>query len=337
MNRVLNDTIMGIRCSALEKAKGKDRAVFWREKDLLEGRIVETGVIILPTMGCSWGTKSGCSMCGYVYDSSKSISQEGILDQFNGALKKLGDIEYLKIFNSGSFFDVRELEPQTIRNIMEEVNNQGKIRRLQVESRPEFVKNDIVKEVNDLLKGELEVGIGLETSSDFIRENSINKGFSLNDHIKAQDICTKNRVQVKAYLMIKPPFLTEMEAIEDAVTSGIEAAKLGAAKISYNPMNIQRGTLVELLFNRREYRPPWLWSVVEVLKRVKEKVDIPVLCYPTAGGKSRGAHNCAQCDEEVLKAILDFSLEQDMKVFDSLDCSCKEEWEIFLETESMDN
>ena len=37
----------------------------WREKDLLDGKIVNAFVLILRTKGCYWAKKSGCLMCGY--------------------------------------------------------------------------------------------------------------------------------------------------------------------------------------------------------------------------------------------------------------------------------
>jgi len=143
-------------------------------------------------------------------------------------------------------------------------------------------------------------------------------------------------VKVKAYLLIKPLFLTEKEAIDDAVKSGIEACRLGADRVSFNPMNIQKGTLVEYLWRRREYRPPWLWSVVEILEKVNAGVDVPVLSHPTAAGKIRGSHNsgkCGKCDNRVYAGIKDFSITQEPKFLRGLDCRCKETWRNVLELE----
>ena len=135
--------------------------------------------------------------------------------------------------------------------------------------------------------------------ADRIREFCINKGFSLEDFRKALRICKDAGSLVKAYLLLKPPFLTEEEAIQDAVASGIEAWGMGVDRLSYNPVNVQRWTLVEHLWRRGEYRPQWLWSVLEVLEKVRGEVSIPVLSHPTAAGKRRGPHNCGACDSAV--------------------------------------
>jgi radical SAM enzyme (TIGR01210 family) len=178
------------------------------------------------------------------------------------------------------------------------------------------------------------VAIGLESASDFILENSINKGFRFNDYITAVNILKEQKVGVKTYLLIKPPFLTEKEAISDAIRSA-EKIKDHSPTISYNPVNIQKFTLVERLWQNGEYRPPWLWSVVEVLKQSSKLNGVRVMSSPTAGGTKRGAHNCGECDKEVLLAMEEFSQSQDVAVLENLHCTCKELWQDILKTESI--
>lgn len=330
----MNQVIKEIRTKGLKKYQRRNRLVSWKEKDFLDGKTVDAGVMILPTRGCSWGLSSGCSMCGYVYDSQgKQADEKEILDQFGKALMKFKDVKYLKIFNSGSFFDSNELSERSIELIFERIN-ETKINKVQVESRPEFLNEDVLKKARDILDAQLEVGIGLETTNDDVRINCINKGFLLEDFKIALKNCKKNNIDVKAYLLIKPPFLNEKEAIKDAINSGIEAEKLGADRISYNPINIQKGTLVELLWRRGEYRAPWLWSVVEVIKEVSKQVEIPVLSHPTAAGRKRGAHNCGECDAKVYGSIVGFSITQDPGYLEGLDCKCKVAWQDRIDLEN---
>ena len=57
----------------------------WKEKDVLDGKIVDAFVVILRTVGCKWAHESGCLMCGYfkeTYDAGK----EEILKQVEEAL-----------------------------------------------------------------------------------------------------------------------------------------------------------------------------------------------------------------------------------------------------------
>ena len=41
----------------------------WVEEEVLDGEVVEAGVVILRTRGCYWSIKEGCSMCGYFNDT----------------------------------------------------------------------------------------------------------------------------------------------------------------------------------------------------------------------------------------------------------------------------
>lgn len=68
--------------------------------------------------------------------------------------------------------------------------------------------------------------------------------------------------------MLKPLFLSEKQAMED-ITRSIDDAAPYADTISINLCNVQKGTLVETLWEKGQYRPPWLWSIIEILQRAK--------------------------------------------------------------------
>jgi radical SAM enzyme (TIGR01210 family) len=332
INSVLNETVRSIRQKNLKKAKSRKKASYWREKDLLKGEVVDVGVLILPTCGCSWGRASGCTMCGYVYESGK-LGDKELGRIFREALVELGRVPYLKIFTSGSFFDRREVSEQLLTSMIDTVNDMN-FEQIQVESRPEFIKKEGLKFVKENLDSQLEIGIGLETSSDLIRANCINKGFSFSDYKKAVKLSRSLGIMVKTYLLLKPPFILEREAVIDTVGSARDAATAGSSRVSINPMNIQRGTLVELLWKRKEYRPPWLWSLVEVLERLtKDSFSATLLSHPTGGGSKRGAHNCGKCDVRVMAAIREFSTTQDPTLLESLECRCKKHWKDYLSLE----
>ena len=97
--------------------------------------------------------------------------------------------------------------------------------------------------------------------------------------------------------------------------------------LSVNPVHIQNGTVVEWLYHRGRYRPPWLWSVVEVLARGAERRgSARLVSFPTAGGLARGPHNCGACDARVLAAIEEASLSQEFGPLADLDCACRATW-----------
>jgi radical SAM enzyme (TIGR01210 family) len=89
---------------------------------------------------------------------------------------------------------------------------------------------------------------------------------------------------------------------------------------------------VERLWRRREYQPPWLWTVLEALKRTAGQGP-RVISAPSGGGTRRGAHNCGQCDRSVIKAIERFSLSGSVEDLNVPDCRCIDLWRDQLELE----
>src|SRR2546430_4666700 len=64
---------------------------------------------------------------------------------------------------------------------------------------------------------ELEVAFGLESTNERVLRYAVNKVWGLPEHAKAAALCHEAGAAVKTYLLVKPPFLTEHESIEDAV------------------------------------------------------------------------------------------------------------------------
>lgn len=309
----------------------------WVDYDFFveEQRTIKSLTIILRTKGCQWRK---CTMCSYWRDSAnEDISQEKIFEELVNALKKCPEENYmLKIFTSGSFFDEREISDKTRDKIMKMVKERGEIKKMIVETRPEFV-NDV--KISDCVAyvPNFEVAIGLETANDFIRAKYINKGFSFEDYIKAAKTVRKNGASLKTYLLLKPPFVSEKKAIEDVIKSAEDVSTYTSTStsiISLNPCNIQKGTFLEELWQKRYYRPPWLWSAVETLKEIKKRnEDIVVISDPVGAGYKRGPHNCGKCDIPVKKLLKKFSITQDMRILEGSGsyCECKETWNKLIE------
>jgi len=298
----------------------------WNEKDVISGKIVDALVIILKTRGCSWAHNSGCSMCGYFNDSLwKDVSNKEIINQIDYSMEKSSGQQFIKIFTSGSFLDDEEINPKLRSEIIEKISKKAK--KLSFESRPEFVTKEKITELkNKFPENIFEVGIGLETANDYIRDRAINKGFSFSDFENAATLMRKNSWELKTYVLVKPPFLTEKQAIDDCIHT-IDKIKNLTDTVSLNPTNVQSNTTVEYLWKRGQYRPPWLWSLIEILKNSKKTLGkVRIKCDVVGGGGMRGAHNCRSCDKGFLRAIEEFSLEQDSKIFDNLNCECHDKW-----------
>lgn len=294
--------------------------------------------IVLSTLGCSHarGETGGCTMCSYLLDgTSKPPSSEELIEQVQHALRDLEGKDgpfSVKMYTSGSFLDSAEVPDHARKEILRRIAAIDDVREVVLETRPEYVTDEIMRDTRALLGSrKVELGIGLESSSDRVRALCINKNFDYSAFKSAVEIAHKHTVGVRAYVLLKPPFMTEAQAIRDVKRTIDDLVTLGVSTISINPVNIQKNTLVEYLWNRRKYRPPWLWSVVEVLKYANKtsiagKKTISIVCDPAAAGKNRGTHNCSKCDADVINAIRSFSLDGLPAVLDGLNCDCRALW-----------
>lgn len=295
--------------------------MFFYNREKIQGEEGKALSIILPTVGCRWRR---CNMCSYFEDSPGDASIDLFkifVEEFNNAYDD--EIKKVKLFTSGSFLDPKEVSPDCAKKIISFLSEK-EISEVTLESRPEYVEEEYLEELkknNDL---QIEVAIGLESSNNKILKYSINKGFTFENFLSASEILKKLGIINKAYLMIKPPFLTEKEAIYDAINSAKSIENI-ADVISFNPMTVHKNTLVEYLWNKGEYSPPWGWSIIEILKETAN-LRPDIICHPVAFGRSRGPKNCKSCNREIEKRILDFSMNNNVEILE-YDCDCKKEWE----------
>ena len=330
----------------------------WSEDDVIDGRPCKALVVILKTRGCTWALAGGCTMCGYANESAwKKVSAEELVAQFERAWRKYAGEELVKIYTSGSFIDRFEVMPEAQQRILSLIGKPspqergstpsasssaqaGRKAPLKVafESLPGFVTDEALGRLESLVQ-KLEVGIGVESCNDRVLRDSVNKGHSFTDFPRAAEVCRRHNVSVKAYLMCKPPFLKESDALTDA-TRTIAAAAPNADMVSLNPTNIQSNTLVDALYKKGSYRPPWLWTIVKALLDGRTQAEGAgfkgmLKSDVIAAGQDRGAHNCGKCDETVAGYLKKYKAAQDKKwlakCLEDVQCACRREWQLTLE------
>ncbi|MFB6189406.1 MAG: archaeosine biosynthesis radical SAM protein RaSEA [Halapricum sp.] len=316
----------------------------WLDEDNTPDGVYRSLTIILNTGGCRWARAGGCTMCGYVAESVEggTVAHEDLMTQIDACLEHEADNAeersgLIKIYTSGSFLDEREVPAETRRAIAETFADRE---RIVVESLPDFVDREKIADFTQYGLN-TDVAVGLETATDRVRHDCVNKYFDFADF---EDACAEARAAdseaddadagIKAYLLMKPPFLSESEAIADMKSSIRRCAAVeGCHTVSMNPTNVQKYTEIEQLYFEDGYRPPWLWSVAEVLEDTADE-DVIVVSDPVGHGSDRGPHNCGECDDRVQKAIKDFDLRQDPSVFEQVSCDCERTWEVVVERET---
>ncbi len=309
-------------------------------EDIFEGVNSKRAVVFLLTNGCQWALKSanGCTMCGHLAKQARyfhPITADEFAQQFATAFSSIdfSNIPVLNIFNNGSFFNGAEVPAEARRSILRLVGGNRHIRKLLVESRPEYITDEVIQETRALIPDtELEVAIGLETADDVRRTISINKGFSLHRFAQAARTIKRNQVGLRAYVLLKPPFYSELEGISDAISSISTAFSLGVDTVSLEAMTVQKYTLIEYLFNHGMYRLPWLWSIVEVVQSTAHLGRVVVGLFQFFPSPDSVPHNCPLCNDEFMNAIVQYDRTLKTEVFDELDCACRQEWKMALDS-----
>lgn len=300
----------------------------WKEDDVIGAEKVKAMVAILRTKGCWWAFQKGCTMCGYNVESDQGISTDDLRAQLAGVKGRYAGEPMVKIYTSGSFLDEREI-PLELRE--EIFSSFPQARKIIFETRPEFVTDEALATIP---KEKALVALGLESADDEVLRRSIRKGFTSADYVRAAETLRRHSIPVRTYLLLKPPFMTEAAAIRDTIAS-IEFARPYSESISINPVNVQSGTIIEDMWRRGDYRSPWLWSLLEVLKAGWREGGPRLFSSPSGAGTLRGVHNCANCDRKVLDAVQRFSFEQDPMCLEGLECGCRDEWRMLLQVQDV--
>ncbi|MFX1502544.1 MAG: hypothetical protein ACFFDH_16400, partial [Promethearchaeota archaeon] len=135
---------------------------YWIKEDRLINEIGKEFTIILRTKGCNWASSEvgGCSMCGYYLDATtKTISTSQLKNQFDYAYNnKINEIKtdhnnyILKIFNSGSFLDEKEINKEVQDYIFEKISKAEKFKEIVIESRLEYITSEKLANIKEIFK-----------------------------------------------------------------------------------------------------------------------------------------------------------------------------------------
>jgi len=308
----------------------------------IDGQSANRLIVILRGCGCEWAQKEegGCVMCGHLSGSSKgqTIPDRQLRNQFESAVNgfDFSDCPMLCLYNGGSFLNEREISPELRRYMLKRVNDIPQVKRLIIESRAEFITHEILDEIEEIMTDTVvEIGVGVETANDQLRDLVLNKGVTTQDLEIAGDMFRRReRIKMLAYILVNPPFLTESEAIDDAVASLEFAHKIGAQIASLEAVSIQQMTLVSFLAEAGYYKPPWIWSMFEIVKRAAHlDLDLRIGGFEFFPIPKEFTSNCEACDEEMVRRINLFNMTNDLKVIDNCCCpkQCDRAWRKDLE------
>lgn len=223
---------------------------FLEQECSTSGRVVQSGTIFLTNKECPWH----CLMCDlWKTTLTQKVPLGAIPTQIGFALEQFGcRPEQLKLYNGGSFFDPAAIPPGDYGEITRKVTF---ARHVIVESHPRLVGKRAL-EFRDLLNGTLEVAMGLETVHPEVLPR-LNKNFTLAHFSAAAALLRREEIAVRAFVLVKTPYMDEQEGLEWAVRSAAFAFECGADVTVLIPTRGGNGAM-ERLRERGEFSPPHL-------------------------------------------------------------------------------
>ena len=196
--------------------------------------------------------------------------------QIDYALSRLPPARHVKLYNSGNFFDAQAIPPEDFGAIARRV---ASFETVIVENHPRLCGPACV-EFRDLLARSampidptqrqagtapprLEVALGLETVHPEILPR-LNKRMTLDDFHRASDFLQSNEIAVRAFILLKPPYLHEAECIDWALRALGFAFDCGVRVCAVIPTRGGNGAM-EQLQQAGDFEPPRLTSLEAVL------------------------------------------------------------------------
>jgi radical SAM enzyme (TIGR01210 family) len=294
----------------------------------IDGKPIERVILILRGCGCEWANKKngGCSMCGHLAGSSKGkdIPIEDLKKQFDTTMDQYDFRRYpmLCLYNGGSFLNEKEIPITLRRYLLRRIAAIPHIKRLIIESRLDYINDEILDEIESLLPDTtVEIGVGLETADDVIRDLVLNKGVTTSDLREMGKKFRDRKIKLLAYVLLNPPFLTESEAIADTIDTIRFAADIGADIVSIEAVSIQHLTLVSFLAEAGFYKTPWLWSIFEIVKQTHQQgLEIRIGGFEFFPIPKEFTSNCSICNEEMIYRIQEFNKTNDLSILQDLSC-----------------
>jgi archaeosine synthase beta-subunit len=276
-------------------------ACFVEDERTAAGEIAPTATIFLTNRECPWR----CLMCDLWRNTLTETVAPGLIpQQIDYALGRLPKARQIKLYNSGSFFDPRAIPPDDYRAIAARLDA---FERVIVECHPALV-GDTSTRLRDLINGKLEVAMGLETVHPEILPR-LNKRMTLEMFANSARFLRAHDIEMRAFILVKPPFMREEDAVAWAARSLEFAFECGATAATLIPTRGGNGAM-EALVAAGEFSPPTLRTLERSAERgismQKGRVFVDLW-------DSRRWPGCASCQEQRIARLHAMNLEQEVR------------------------
>jgi archaeosine synthase beta-subunit len=224
-------------------------AFFVEDEPSVTGEIVPVATLFLTNRECPWR----CLMCDLWQNTLTETAPIGAIPaQIRYALQQLPPARQIKLYNSGSFFDIQAIPTQDYPAIATQL---AAFERVIVESHPALISENCFR-FQDQLAGKLEVAMGLETVHPQILDR-LNKRMTTGQFAAAASLLRRREIDLRVFILVKPPFMHEEEALHWAQRSLDFAFDCEATAATLIPTRAGNGAM-EALAAIGEFAPPHL-------------------------------------------------------------------------------
>lgn len=217
-------------------------AAAWEEERDDRGTLAPTAVVFLTNKECPFH----CVMCDLWHDTLDAPVPVGSIPlQIRAALAALPPARQIKLYNAGSFFDPQAIPPDDDGEIAGVV---AECDRVIVEAHPAFLRGaygERCLRLRDRVNGRLEVAIGLETAEPGVLAR-LNKRMTLDDFAAAAAFLRRHDIDLRAFILLQPPFMPAADAVEWGCRSIDYAFDHGAHVCSIIPTRHGNGAMEAL-------------------------------------------------------------------------------------------
>jgi len=296
-------------------------------------------MVILTAPGCTYARSSGgCTNCGFpqLFGTGQPVSAEDYLAQVEAALRRIPpDIQTpveVDLYNSGSYFNPEEVPDAAQPAMLALAAARPEVASLLIETRPEHVTPARLQQATAACRGKpLEIGIGLESANPDILSRRIHKGYTWEQFAAAAGLIASAGAGLLVYVLLKPIHTGEREAIEDSADTARKIFALGRelkapVRVALEPCFVAPQTPLYRAFEQGQYRPPWLWSVAEVVSRIAPLGPVLVGLSDEGTNPLQASHNCEHCTGSFRNALAAFNQTQDLSGLRALSCDCRQVW-----------
>jgi archaeosine synthase beta-subunit len=249
MNSAVDTWILSRRPAREKRDPYLPYEYFVEEECTNRGVVVPVATIFLTNRECPFR----CVMCDLWRNTlTESVPVGAIPAQIDHALLNLPPARQIKLYNSGSFFDPGAIPPQDYDAIARRVD---RFERVIVENHPALV-GDACLRFRDMLRGKLEVAMGLETAHPGVLAR-LNKRMTLDQFSTAADFLQRNGIDLRVFILVQPPYMQAGEALMWAERSLDFAMEHGATAATLIPTRGGNGAM-EALAASGDFSPPAL-------------------------------------------------------------------------------